>query len=115
MVSRRCAPRPQARLCADGLLYQPTHSGYTHQGVDVGRARQAVAARRTVLAAFRPHGRQEPRAERQQPSAESQEPRHRLQEERDANSERAGRKRSPSERPLAGTVPAGGCRRDALS
>ena len=48
----------------------------THQRVEVGWARQAVAARRTVLAAFCPHGRQEPGAERQQPSAESQERRH---------------------------------------
>lgn len=54
----------------------------THQRVEVGRARQAVAARGAVLAAFCPHGRQEPGAERQQPSAESQEPRHGLRGER---------------------------------
>lgn len=53
----------------------------THQRVEIGRARQAVDAGRAVLAAFRPHGRQEPGAERQQPSAESQEPRHGLRGE----------------------------------
>ena len=53
----------------------------THQRVEIGRARQAVDARRAVLAAFRPHGRQEPGAKRQQPSAESQEPRHGLRGE----------------------------------
>ena len=54
----------------------------THQRVEVSRARQAVAARGAVLAAFCPDGRQEPGAERQQPSAESQEPRHGLRGER---------------------------------
>lgn len=64
------------RLSADGGRYCSPTARNTHQGVDVGGARQEVAARRAVLAAFRPHGRQEPGAKRQQPSAESQEPRH---------------------------------------
>lgn len=81
----------------------------THQRVDIGRARQSVAARRAVLAAVRPHCRQEPGAERQQPGAESQESRHGLQGQRNANSEPARAQRGPSEGPSVGQSELGVC------